>query len=173
MLCLLLSAMAARKQTVHCLVFTSVPFAACVLQAFFDTFWTPTLSTSNEVPSLQTISLSVGTIPMGVLAAGAQNMVVISEHGHELARMPLNFPPIQPATIMDFNGDGLNDIMVVTAGGIFGYAQVQHMGGLSFTALLLTLMIAMGVVYYTQQVSSGAEASGKAARKLRSTEYVD
>jgi hypothetical protein len=110
---------------------------------------------------------------MGVLAVGSQAMVVISEHGHELARMSLNFPPIQPATIMDFNGDGLNDIIVVTAGGIFGYAQVQHMGGLSFGALLLTLMIAMGVVYYTQQVSSGAEVSGKAARKLRSTEYVD
>jgi hypothetical protein len=78
---------------------------------------------------------------------------------------------------------------------------VAHLGGLSFSALLLTLIVAMGIVWYSQQY--GGDASGGAAalasavadaagalpsgwgglagggqaaaraRKLRSTEYVD
>lgn len=138
-------------------------------------------------------------VPAAVLAVGAEAGVVISEHGNDLATFHVAFPPVAPAVVADFDGDGLNDIVIVTRGGVFGYSQVQHLGGLSFGALLLTLIVAMGIVWYSQQYDAsglmGAAAAavvpgmmpgsasmaaigalgGQAARarKLRSTEYVD
>jgi hypothetical protein len=121
----------------------------------------------------------------------------MSEHGNELAEFHVAFPPATPAVVADFDGDGLNDIIIVTRSGVFGYAQVQHLGGLSFGALLLTLIVAMGIVWYSQQYDSSSVLMGAAAavsgvvpgfgsgglvggpsaaaraRKLRSTEYID
>ena len=59
---------------------------------------------------------------------------------------------------------GLADILLVTQHVVCGYAQVggwvgvQHLGGMALSALLLTLIIAMGIVYYTQVWGGGAGA---------------
>lgn len=47
--------------------------------------------------------------------------------------------------------------------------QVVHYGGLQMAALLLTLIAAMGVVWWTNQYEPG----GAKQRMLRSTEYAD
>ena len=47
-------------------------------------------------------------------------MVLVSEHGRLLDTLWLPSPPVQPAMVADFNGDGLNDILVVTDEGVFG-----------------------------------------------------
>lgn len=134
-------------------------------------------------------------IPTAVLVVGFDQGVVVSEHGNELANFHVAFPPSAPAVVADFDGDGLNDVIIVTRSGVFGYSQVQHLGGLSFGALLLTLIVAMAIVWYSQfndtgaaallagtgsgsfgaVVSGGVSGSGASARgrKLRSTEYVD
>jgi hypothetical protein len=143
---------------------------AC-LQTFFGTHWG--YSETGAYPSMQTLALHTHTRPVGVLVVGTDAAVVVSEHGNSLAELPLPDTPLQPAVVADFNGDGLNDLIIVTASGVFGWAQMQHLGGISFGALVLTLIIAMGVVYFTQQYGSGQDASSRAARKLRSTEYVD
>jgi hypothetical protein len=121
------------------------------------------------VPTLRALALGAHAVPTAILAAGARRVDVISEHGNVLASMSLAAPPVQPLRVLDFNGDGLNDLVVVTATGVFGYAQVHHVGGLPLGALMLTLIVAMGVVFYTQQYDAG----GKRPRKLRSTEYAD
>lgn len=143
--------------------------AYVLLQGFYGTYWDLEGQDSDAVPSLQQFPLHTHAIPVAFLAVGAGEAVVVSEHGHDLAQFTLAHPPVQPALIADFNGDGLNDIIVVTSGGVFGYAQVHQYGSLSLGALLLTLIIAMGVVWYTQQY----EAGGQRTRKLRSTEYTD
>lgn len=152
----------------------------------------------QATPTLTPLALRQHSIPMAVLAIGFGAGTVVSEHGNELASFHVAFPPVAPAVVADFDGDSLNDIIIVTRGGVFGYSQVQHLGGLSFGALLLTLIIAMGIVWYSQQYDSGLmgaaaaavpgmmpgsgmgvgvlagmQAQSARARKLRSTEYVD
>lgn len=50
--------------------------------------------------------------------------MIVSEHGRTLAELELPAPPIQPLMVADFNGDGLNDIVLVTSRGVYGYVQV-------------------------------------------------
>ena len=52
-----------------------------------------------------------------------------------------------------------------TQGGVFAYTQRSKAGALPFSALLVVLMIAMAVVYFTQQMPSG-----KGQKPLRSTD---
>jgi len=172
--------------------------AVVALQRFFGVSWDDTDGEGRvATPTLMPLALRPHSIPLAVLAIGSEAGFVISEHGNELASFHVAFPPVAPAVVADFDGDGLNDIIVVTRGGVFGYSQVQHLGGMSFGALLLTLIVAMGIVWYSQQYDSGlvgaaasavpgmmgsglgigglAGGQGQTARarKLRSTEYVD
>eukprot|EP00878_Enallax_costatus_P020315 GHUV01021467.1.p1 GENE.GHUV01021467.1~~GHUV01021467.1.p1 ORF type:complete len:297 (+),score=35.87 GHUV01021467.1:307-1197(+) len=163
-------------------------------QRYFGTGW---VSEGDEasVPTLAPLALRPDAIPTAVLVIGFGQGVVVSEHGNELADFHVAFPPSAPAVIADFDGDGLNDVIIVTRSGVFGYSQVQHLGGLSFGALLLTLIVAMAIVWYSQFYDTGASAllaataSGSLSgvvpggvpgpgaiargRKLRSTEYAD
>eukprot|EP00879_Flechtneria_rotunda_P011006 GHRR01011501.1.p1 GENE.GHRR01011501.1~~GHRR01011501.1.p1 ORF type:complete len:711 (+),score=224.28 GHRR01011501.1:455-2587(+) len=162
-------------------------------QRYFETSW-QSYGDAAATPTLLPLALRPHSIPTAVLAVGFDTGVVISEHGNELAAFHVAFPPVAPAVIADFDGDTLNDVIIVTRSGVFGYAQVQHLGGLSFGALLLTLIVAMAIVWYSQQyegqgglstgsgsvvlllggvLGPGAPGSAARARKLRSTEYVD
>lgn len=60
------------------------------------------------------------SLPLDCTAAGAEAAVLISEHGHLLDSLWLPGPPVQPLLVVDFNGDGLNDIVLVTNEGVFG-----------------------------------------------------
>eukprot|EP00955_Chlamydomonas_euryale_P052849 355293-Chlamydomonas_euryale.AAC.4 len=53
------------------------------------------------------------------------------------------------------------------------HTQVQHYGGFTLSALLACLIVAMGVLFYTQSAGFGGGGDGTRARKLRSTDYVD
>eukprot|EP00798_Chlamydomonas_sp_ICE-L_P026249 gene26249-17349_t len=115
-------------------------------------------------PTLAPMSLHRHGMPTTILVAGSAHAVILSEHGTVLDTLKLPHAPSQPLLVLDFNGDGLNDIILVTPQGIFGYAQVQHMGGYTLSSLLVTLIIAMGVIYYTQQMAgSGAPSATSSA----------
>ena len=51
---------------------------------------------------------------------------------------------------MDFNGDGLTDLILVSRDAVFGYAQVQHPGSLPFSALIAILIVTMAVTIFTE-----------------------
>lgn len=137
----------------------------------FNTQWSNQPGSPIVKPTLAAMALYTHAIPTTILAAGADQAVILSERGYPLAFLNLPQPPSHPLLVVDYNGDGLNDLILVAHEGIFGYQQVHHMGGLHLSALMLTMIIAMGVVYYTQQYEpSKSMARG---RKVRSTEYTD
>ncbi|KAG2490863.1 hypothetical protein HYH03_010781 [Edaphochlamys debaryana] len=154
-------------------------------QEYMPVYWPPEDENPDHVvPTLAAMALYVHAVPTVVLAAGTDHAMIVSEHGHILSELELPAAPTQPLVVADFNGDGLNDIVLVTERGIYGYVQVQHLaGGMSLSALMLTLVIALGLVYLTQHydplgnMGSGSGdaggAAGRRAAKLRSTDYVD
>ncbi|EFJ41247.1 hypothetical protein VOLCADRAFT_98769 [Volvox carteri f. nagariensis] len=153
-------------------------------QEYLQVSWPPADENPRHVvPTLAAMALYTHAVPTTVLAAGTEHAVVVSEHGHILAELELPSPPTQPLVVADFNGDGLNDIILVTNRGIYGYVQVPHLaGGMSLSALLLTLVVALGLVYFTQHYDPmgslgtggvGGAGTGRRAAKLRSTDYVD
>lgn len=137
-------------------------------QRFMEVGWDEDI-TPDVAPALLPLSLRHNAVPAALLAVGADAAVVVSEHGAELARLSLAFAPLAAPVVADFNGDGLNDLLFVTPGGLFGYTQVQHLGGLNLGALLLALIVAMGIVWWGQ-AQEDILAGGARARKLRSTD---
>ncbi|MEW5319862.1 MAG: hypothetical protein WDW38_010982 [Sanguina aurantia] len=133
----------------------------------------------SVVPTLAPLPLHTHAVPSAILAAGSSGAVVVSEHGHLLESIEFPFPPTQPLLVADCTGDGLNDIILVTARGVYGYQQVQHLGGLTMSTLLLTLIMCMVLVYFSQQGSQGfggygsESGSSKRGPRLRSTDYTD
>jgi hypothetical protein len=151
------------------------PLGEALWHGFYPTTW-PVNSDEDipVVPTMATMALRRHGFPTALLLGGSTTATIISEHGNTLETMRLPTPPVAPLIIEDFTGDGYNDIIVITASGVYGYAQVPHIGGFALSGILLTLIIAMGIVYYTQQLASGQALGGeRPARKLRSTDYVD
>ncbi|KAK9916603.1 hypothetical protein WJX75_004756 [Coccomyxa subellipsoidea] len=120
-------------------------------------------------PTLEALPLRTGAVPAALLASGSWSAVVLSEHGNRLETLQFPALPALPLQIADFNGDGLNDIILVSHDGLYGWAQVRHPGGVPFAVLIACLIVAMAVVYFTQQAGPGR---GK-AKKGRSTDRVD
>ncbi|BDA41145.1 hypothetical protein COCOBI_01-8000 [Coccomyxa sp. Obi] len=120
-------------------------------------------------PTLDALPLRAGAIPAALLASGSWSAVILSEHGNRLETLVFPALPALPLQIVDFNGDGLNDIILASHDGLYGWAQVRHPGGVPFAVLIACLIVAMAVVYFTQQVG----LSGGKAKKGRSTDRVD
>lgn len=81
--------------------------------------------TSQVVPTLAALPLRSRAIPSALLAGGQHMAVVLSEHGNRLAQLYFPDSPILPLQILDFNADGLNDLILVTRGGVYGYSQAR------------------------------------------------
>lgn len=95
-------------------------------QRFVEAGWDEDLNPGVH-PTLLPLPLRRNAVPVALLAVGSDAAVAVSEHGAELARVALPFAPLAAPVVADFNGDGLNDLLFVTSGGLFGYTQVQHL----------------------------------------------
>mmetsp|Transcript_21460 Transcript_21460/g.51195 ORF Transcript_21460/g.51195 Transcript_21460/m.51195 type:complete len:700 (-) Transcript_21460:224-2323(-) len=133
--------------------------------------WSPQMprahwdTTLPAVPTMEALALRAGGPPSAILAGGEHMAIVLSEHAHRLAHIYLPDRPVVPLQIADFNGDGLNDIILMSQGAVYGYAQVRHPGGMAFSALVGCLIVAMAVVFFTQ--------TSKGKKVKRSTERAD
>ena len=80
-----------------------------------------------------------------VLAVGDQSLVAISgRDGSIAAHVQLPEAPVAPVIVAVFNGDGTNDILVVTASSYFGFVVSQR-GSTTTIPLLMLLMKRAGV----------------------------
>lgn len=69
--------------------------------------------------------------------------------------------------MLDWNFDGLADLVVVGREGVYAWAQVRRPGALPFSALVGALAVCLAAVYVTQ----AGLVEGK--RRPRSTDRVD
>ncbi|KAL6048323.1 Integrin-alpha FG-GAP repeat-containing protein 2 [Balamuthia mandrillaris] len=130
-------------------------------------WWDPTYikQTSPEfsapvVPSLTVFHTTAFGEQASILAV-ADSMVIVSADGDKLAEAIIEGGvPIAPPTIADFNNDGLNDIIIVTANAYYGYALEGTTGSILFPSLvgiLLFIMLLLGL--FSRMDHSGISAS--------------
>ncbi|KAL3153753.1 hypothetical protein ABBQ32_013344 [Trebouxia sp. C0010 RCD-2024] len=122
-------------------------------------------------PTLRAMQLRAdGTGPHVLLAAGSHLAAILSAQGHQLELLNLPAPAAIPLQVVDFDGDGNNDVILLSRDGLYAFVQVRHIGGLPFTTLIGILLVAMAVVYFTQVQPQTKQGGGQ---KGRSTDRVD
>eukprot|EP00963_Diacronema_lutheri_P010041 scaffold950_cov360-Pavlova_lutheri.AAC.8 len=119
----------------------------------------------EEVPTLRPMALRRGHLAETIVVAGSQSGSIMSRAGDKMASFNFPSPPVQPLEVLDFNADGLNDIILCTADGYYGFVQVRHSGGVPFGALIGMMIVAI-VVIWMVQVSQEEDV------KMRSTEAL-
>jgi len=119
------------------------------------------------VPTITTMELRIGGHNDVILSAGATSANILSVNGKKMRTLGFPEKPTLPLQVMDFNADGLNDIVLCTSDGFYGYAQVRHFSTVPFTGLLGCLVIAMIAVYVS------LHGVGKKAKVTRGTDVVD
>ncbi|XP_031494569.1 uncharacterized protein LOC116260391 [Nymphaea colorata] len=110
------------------------------------------------VPTLKAMKLTIHGGQEVILAAGDQEAVVISPGGSQLASIELPAPPTHALVLDDFSNDGLTDIILVTASGVYGFVQMQQPGVLFFSTLIGSLIVVMAVILISLHMGS---AKGK------------
>lgn len=119
-------------------------------------------------PTLKPFPLRTHALPTAILVAGRSTAEVISEHGNALATFFLPDRPVMPLEIVDLNGDGLNDVLLISKRIIYAYIQVPNLGGRPFAMLVLCLIVAMGTIYAAQH--TGTEPTKKIKRSTDRTD---
>ena len=107
-------------------------------------------------PTFEAFPFRRHALPTGVLAAGADTLTILSEHGRELwtsGEFPQ--PPIQKIVVLDVNFDGYNDLILVTDAGLFGWTQYRAPPGTGVSALAGGMLVVMLI---TLLVNAGDDA---------------
>ncbi|CAI5471128.1 unnamed protein product [Closterium sp. Yama58-4] len=120
-----------------------------------DAKWTPadpaaafdSSAPPAHVPSLRAMALKAGGRPEVILAVGDNEAVFVSPGGKILGTLALPTTPTEPIIVADFNGDRLNDLIIVTAIGPYGFVQVRQPGAMLLSSLLGCLVIVMSVIF--------------------------
>eukprot|EP00271_Cylindrocystis_brebissonii_P005161 TRINITY_DN17107_c0_g1_i1.p1 TRINITY_DN17107_c0_g1~~TRINITY_DN17107_c0_g1_i1.p1 ORF type:complete len:716 (+),score=145.26 TRINITY_DN17107_c0_g1_i1:201-2348(+) len=120
------------------------------------------------IPTLAAIPLRRDGPIEVILAAGENTAVVLSPNGNKEASFTIPVAPVSPLIVVDFNNDGLNDIIAITQVGLYGFVQVRQPGIILFSSLLGLLVVGMSVLFVTQGVGRGA--NGARLHRKRSTD---
>ena len=102
------------------------------------------------VPTLEAFPVRRGALRgegAMLLAIGQFHGVLLDHDGNEQASFELPSPPVAPATLMDFDGDGLTDIVVQCADGYYGVRQRRRLGGSAVAYLLISVGAAMAWLF--------------------------
>ncbi|KAK6922653.1 hypothetical protein RJ641_010957 [Dillenia turbinata] len=106
------------------------------------------------VPTLKAITLRVHDNQEMILAAGDQEAVILSPGGSRLATVDLPAPPTHALICKDFSGDGLNDLILVTSNGVYGFVQTRQPGALFFSTLVGILIVVMAIIFISQHLNT-------------------
>jgi hypothetical protein len=112
------------------------------------------LTETVVVPTLKSFSLRAHDPRQVIIVAGDQEAVVLSPNGGVLAEVELPGPPTHAIVLEDFSNDGLTDLIVVTASGVYGFVQTRQPGALFFSTLVGCLIVVMAVLFVSQQINS-------------------
>ena len=66
--------------------------------------------------------------------------------------------------VVDWSGDGYNDLVLVTADTVYGYQQIHHAGAMPYAALVGVLVVVMSVIYFSHH------GYGARVKRARGTE---
>lgn len=106
------------------------------------------------VPTLAALPLRKGAEGEAILVAGEHEAVILHPDGSRLASFGLPAPPSLPIMYEDFSGDGLNDLILVTSSGVYGFQQTRHPGAILFSSLVGLLIVVMAIIFITQHLNS-------------------
>lgn len=106
------------------------------------------------IPTLEPLPLHVHGTHKAILVAGEQEAVILSPDGSQLTSIFLPSPPTHPIIYGDFSNDGLNDLILVTSDGIYGFVQTRQPGALFFSSLVGCLIVVMVVILISQHFNS-------------------
>lgn len=100
-----------------------------------------------------------------ILAVGEAEAVVLSPKGSYVTQVFLPTPGSAPMIYDDFSGDKLNDLILVSEDGIYGFVQTRQPGAILFVSLVGVLILVMGVIFVTQHWGTGKGKSRAAERR--------
>lgn len=119
----------------------------------------------RAIPTLLPLPLRAGGPPELILAAGDKEAVLISPTGSKLVEFELPAKPTAPLLVVDFNNDGLNDLIVTSFEGYYGFSQVRQPGALMFSTLVGCLIVAIAVVFLLQHFNQPKGGRGVAPKR--------
>ena len=94
-----------------------------------------------------------------VLAIGDTTITAINTHSGVIqATAILPAPAVAPVMIADFNGDGTNDLLVMTLTSYDGYLVYNRSGGSAIVGLMMLTLGLIACLYVTQYVVGAASA---------------
>jgi len=142
-------------------------------QLVTSAFWTTTPElkgsvTHRVVPSLTALPLRTNGEPEAILAVGELEAVVLSPKGSHVTQFSLPVSGSAPVIYSDFSGDKLNDLILVTEDGIYGFVQTRQPGAILFSTLVGVLILIMGVIFVTQHLGTGKGKSRLVERRSSS-----
>jgi len=123
----------------------------------------------QAIPTLAALPLRKNGQPEVVLAVGELEGVILSPKGSHVTTFPLPAPASAPVLYVDFSGDALNDLIVTTSDGIYGFVQTRQPGAILFSTLVGILLLVMGVIFITQHLGSSKGNSRPAGRQSTTT----
>ena len=95
-------------------------------------------------------------------------MILVGVNGENFAQVELSEPPIGSPIFGDFNGDGLQDIVLPGRTHLYGF-KVTHRRGTAFFSYILYLLTAVLAVVFVRQ----ATRKQVAAKELKGNRGTD
>ncbi|CAM6104584.1 unnamed protein product [Calypogeia fissa] len=118
------------------------------------------------VPTLAALPLRTGAQGEAILVAGELEAAILHPDGSRLTAFTLPGAPSLPLIQEDFSGDGLNDLILVTSTGIFGFQQTRHPGAILFSSLVGLLIVVMAIIFITQHLNSPKTKPNRQADRM-------
>ncbi|CCW67757.1 unnamed protein product [Phytomonas sp. Hart1] len=93
-----------------------------------------------------------------VLAVGKDTLTAInSKTGVITCRIALEEPPIAPVLVLDFNGDTINDLIIVSKGHIYGFIGSTQASSETLPVLMMLMICLLAVLFFSRRVFEFSE----------------